>query len=437
MNRFCPVCSKTVSLDEIKKYATCKACYYKEHPLFTLDKQSMFIQICPTCMKYRNLEANDKAWYVPEAKMFKEVWMQAIYHFLVTKIPNHEKLDFFIDFTREPDILDSGRKKVVWFDLTGRERDEAEPREATEQVQLKYSVGTCTDCAKLRVGYHNSVIQLRTGKKRAESESMIEQMQHDVEALAAQTDFHGAAQVTSIEPVPGGVDIKLASKRLGKVIAGHLRKKYCVDIKESFKLVGIDKETGTAMTRMFYAIRLLPILAGDVLLLPRSKEPCLVLKITSSMVHLVSLVSGTVEHFKPEVFTEESIVFQPSRSNLIEFEVISLNEADGTMNLMNLATYEERVEALRPWLGIDTEGIKITGFYLEDTLYFFPLSHDIDVEHGTGGATGIDSCNDGSDVDDGDDGGDADDVASEDAGVDNGDDDDDGDGAGDDGAGGR
>jgi NMD protein affecting ribosome stability and mRNA decay len=183
LNRFCPVCSKTVSLDEIKKYTTCKACYNKEHPLFTLGNQSMSIQICSTCMKYRDIEQNDKAWYVPEAKVFKEVWMQAIYHFLVSKIPGHEKLDFFIDFTREPDVLGSGRKKVVWFELTGREREEDEPREATEKVQLVYSVGTCNDCAQKRVGYHNSVIQLRTGMKRAENEHMIEQMQHDVEEI--------------------------------------------------------------------------------------------------------------------------------------------------------------------------------------------------------------------------------------------------------------
>jgi NMD protein affecting ribosome stability and mRNA decay len=427
-----------VSLDEIKKYTTCKACYNKEHPLFTLGKQSLFIQICPTCMKYRNIEENDKAWYVPEAKVFKEVWMQAIYHFLVPKISSNEKLDFFIDFTREPDVLDSGRKKVVWFDLTGRERDADEPREATETVQLTYSVGTCSDCAQKRAGYHNSVIQLRTGIKRPENESIIEQMQHDVEVLAAQTDFHGTTQVTSIEPVPGGVDIKLASKRLGKVIAGHLRKKYCVEIKESFKLIGIDKETGTNLTRLFYGIRLLPFLPGDVLLLPRTGEPCLVLKITSSMVHLVSLVSGKVEHTKPEAFTEESIVFQPSKGNLVEFEVVSLNESDGTMNLMNLATYEERVEALRPWLGIGTEGAKITGFFFEDTLFFFPLARDIDAEHGTGDATSAGSCDDGSDADDGDDGADeASDAGSEDAGDDEGADDDDGLDAGDDGVGGR
>jgi len=128
MNRFCPVCSKTVSLEEIKKYTTCKACYDKEHPLFTLEKNSIFVQICPTCLRYRNIDGDDKAWNVPEAKVYKEIWIQALYHFLVTRIPGHEKLDFFIDFKHEPDVLDSGRKKVVWLELTGREREEVAPR---------------------------------------------------------------------------------------------------------------------------------------------------------------------------------------------------------------------------------------------------------------------------------------------------------------------
>ncbi|MEX2680544.1 MAG: NMD3-related protein [Candidatus Sigynarchaeota archaeon] len=382
MNRFCPVCSKTVSLDEIKKYTTCKACYNKEHPLFTLDKSSLFIQICPTCMRYRNIEDDAKAWNVPEAKVYKEVWMQAIYHFLLTKIPGHEKLDFFIDFKHEPDVLDSGKKKIVWFELTGRERDENEPREATMTVQLKYSVGSCNECAQKRVGYHNSVIQLRTAMKRAENDAIIEQMRHDVELLAARIESHGMAQVTSIETVPGGVDIKLVSKKLGKVIAGQLRKKYCVEVKESFKLVGIDKETGSGQTRQFFGIRLLPFLPGDVLLLPKSGDPCLVLKTTSAMLHLVSLTTGRVEHAKPDTFTEESIVFQSGKDNLAQFQVISLNKSDGTMNLMDLATFEERVEKIQPWLGIDAEGVTIAGFYFADALYLLPLAPPVENEHG-------------------------------------------------------
>ncbi|MBN2150206.1 MAG: hypothetical protein JW839_02050 [Candidatus Lokiarchaeota archaeon] len=374
MNRFCPICSKTVSLDEIKRYKTCKACYDKEHPLFTLGKGSLAIQICPTCMRYRSIDEEDKAWNVPAVKAYKEVWIQAIYQFIVARIPGHEKLDFFIDFKHEPGVLDSGRKKVVWLELAGRERDEAEPREATAMVQLLYSVGTCNECAQKRVGYHNSVIQLRAGMKRAKSDAMIEQMRHDVELLAAQTHFHGTAPVTSIERVPGGVDIKLASKKLGKVVAGQLRKKYCVGIKESFKLVGVDKGTGADLTRQFYGIRLLPFFPGDVLLLPRSGEPCLVLKTTSAMIHLLSLASGKVEHAKPEAFTEESIVFRSETDQLSQFQVVSLDEADGTMNLMDLATYEERVEALRPWLGVEADGGTITGFHFADSLYLIPLA---------------------------------------------------------------
>ncbi len=152
-----------------------------------------------------------------------------------------------------------------------------------------------------------------------------------------------------------------------------------------------------------------------MLLLPRSGEPCLVLKITSAMVHLVSLASGKVEHAKPEAFTEESMVFQSGKDTLAQFQVLSLNELDGTMNLMDLTTFEERVEALRPWLGLDTEGITITGFYFGDLLYLIPLAPGADDVHVT------DRCDDGLDVDggDGDDGdeGDGEDPGDEGSGV--------------------
>lgn len=380
--RFCPVCGKAVSFDEVKKFGNCRSCYFKSHPLFTLEKKSLFIQICPTCLKYRNLEEYDKAWYVPEQKDYKSVWSQAIYHFLVSKIKVSDDIDFSIDFTHEPEVLDSGKKKIVWLELVGKTRDESgDPdnyREESTRIQLRYSIGTCNDCAQKRVGYHNSVIQLRAGMKRAEMDDLIEAMKQDIIEFTSRAEYHGTNQITGIEDVPGGIDIKFMSKPLGKTVANHLRKKYCVDVKESFRITGPDKEKGGNMSRSFHAIRLYPFLPGDVLLFKRTGEPCLILRVSPTMVYLISLARGRLEHARPDTFTEDDLIFQVNKDPVVEFHVVSINEQDNTMNLMRLDNYEERVESIKEWLYVEKEGSVIKGFFFADNLYLFPLQIDID-----------------------------------------------------------
>ena len=384
--RFCPVCGKPVSFDEVKRFGTCKVCYYKSHPLFTLEKKSLFIQICPTCLKYRNLEESDKdkAWYVPEQKDYKTVWSQAIYHFLVSKIKVSDDIDFSIDFTREPEVLDTGKKKTVWLDLVGKTRDDngstEDEREETTRVQLRYSIGTCNDCAQKRVGYHNSVVQLRASMKREETESLIEEMKQDIIEFTAKTEYHGTNQISGIEEVPGGIDIKFMSKQLGKSVVNHLRKKYCVEVKESFRITGPDKEKGGNLSRSFHVIRIYPFLPGDVMLFKRSGEPCLILRVSPTMVHLISLAKGRLEHARPDTFTEEDLIFQGGKDPFVEFQVVSINELYGTMNLMRLDNYEERVESIKEWLCVEKEGSMIKGFFFADALYLFPLEMDLDYD---------------------------------------------------------
>jgi NMD protein affecting ribosome stability and mRNA decay len=385
VDRFCGVCGKVVSLETFRKYGICKTCWSTSHPLFTIDKKSLFIQICPGCYRYRNIDENDKEWCVPGVKAYKEIWIHAINHFIINRVEGHKDFDFFMDFKHEPSTLDSGRKKVVWLEMTGRDRDATDPREETINFQLKYSVGVCHDCAQKRVGYHNSVLQLRKGMKRPELDKMIGEMMHDVDVIASQSEYRSGDQVTSVEEVTGGIDVKLVSKRLGKVVAGQLRKKYCVAIDESFKLTGIDKETGTGQSRAFYVVRLSAFVPGDVLLIEKSGEPGLVVRLTSAVIHLISLVSGRLEHIKPESFSEESFMYQAGKDNITEFEVVSLNEADGTMNLMRSDNFEEHVEAMKPWLGVNREGDTIKGFFFADKLYLLPIARDLDILIGDAG----------------------------------------------------
>ncbi len=195
----------------------------------------------------------------------------------------------------------------------------------------------------------------------------------EINRLALKSDFHGLHQVASIDEVPGGVDLKILSKKFGKSAAYHLKKTFCIDLKESFKVTGPDWETGGSLKRLFYAIRLHSLLAGDVVLLPsRPGEPLFITKILPETVHLMSLLTGRTDHAKPEALSSDTFVFKVDSDTPATFQVISINNADGTVNLMNTDTYEEIVTRPGPWLGELEEGGTVAGFVHEGTALFFP-----------------------------------------------------------------
>ncbi len=377
MDRFCPICGKVVDLESIKKYGKCAPCYYADNPVFKIEKERIGIQVCPECRKFRSTETADKAWFVPVEKDMSNIWFQAIYQFMITKVQGHEGIEFFIDITRTPDDIEHGKKKNVIFSVEGIPNDELEsedpPTTKYDNLMLQYSMGTCEDCAKKSAGYHNAVIQIRTSMKRPSNDEQVARVVDEINRLALKSDFHGLHQVASIDEVPGGVDLKILSKKFGKSAAYHLKKTFCIDLKESFKVTGPDWETGGSLKRLFYAIRLHSLLAGDVVLLPsRPGEPLFITKILPETVHLMSLLTGRTDHAKPEALSSDTFVFKVDSDTPATFQVISINNADGTVNLMNTDTYEEIVTRPGPWLGELEEGGTVAGFVHEGTALFFP-----------------------------------------------------------------
>nr|MDO8118974.1 NMD3-related protein [Candidatus Sigynarchaeota archaeon] len=378
MARFCPVCGKNVDIESFKKYGKCSACYYAEHPVFKIpDKDRITIQICPICYKFRSTDDTDKAWFIPVEKDFENIWFQAIYQFLITRIVGYEAIEFSIGFTRTPDIPDHGKKNIVHFSLEGIPREELDnedpPKTRYQDVVLQYSVGACEDCAKKNAGYHNAVIQIRTSIKRPSNGDQIARVVDEIKRLAQKSDFHGLEQIASIDEVAGGVDLKILSKKFGKSAAYHVKRTFCIDLKESFKVTGPDWETGGSLKRLFYGIRLHSFLVGDVLVIPsKPREPHVITKILPETIHLMSLATGRIDHAKPEDLTGESIVFKVDSDDPATFQVVSINGADNTVNLMNTSTYEEVITNPQPWQGTFKENGTINGIVHEGITFLFP-----------------------------------------------------------------
>ncbi|MFX0102597.1 MAG: NMD3-related protein [Candidatus Hodarchaeota archaeon] len=381
MDRFCPKCGKIMDLEVLKRYGKCASCYYDEHPLFTIENPQIRIQICPVCFKFRNLDENEKIWHVPDKKNYKDVWIQAIYYFLINNIENNMDLDFFIDFTRIPDVLDSGKKKKVEVLITGMNRVDgmgnADDKKIDlitreENITLTYSIGSCNDCGLKKVGYHNSVVQVREDSRREDSEMVLEKVVKEAISFSEAHPYRGSSPIASIKDVAGGKDIMLFSKNFGKTLANHLKKKFCATIKESFKVVGPDKTTGGNLTRMFFSVRLFPFRVGDVFFFEKSRGPELIHKITPDMIHLKSLIDGKVTHTRHETFNSDFLLFENNSPYIKDFQIVSIND-DDTLNLMSLDNYEEFISFYYEWYGIKDENQNVKGFFYDNKLFLIPL----------------------------------------------------------------
>jgi NMD protein affecting ribosome stability and mRNA decay len=342
-------------------------------------------------MKYKNVVENDKTWFVNSSPKLEDVWFQAINQFMISTITNASELEFAIDISKHPPVDEPGRKKPVYFTLTGWPTEMSvelgdgtlAPNGPTQSVDciLFYSPRTCNDCAQKRAGYHNAVIQLRSGMKRIENEALTKEILTEIRRVSCKYDFHGLDPIASIDDVPGGTDLKLFSKSLARVIMNALKHKYLLQVKESFKQVASDKETGGVMKRLFYGIRFFPLFPGDVIMADKTGQPSIIIKLTPDMVHVASLVNGHVDHVRPESVSIKKMIFQANADRPIEFQIVSTDAADGTAMLMRLPSYEEVVMPLPPWLGAFEQGMTITAFEYDGKIWLFPMPGAIEDLH--------------------------------------------------------
>jgi NMD protein affecting ribosome stability and mRNA decay len=217
--------------------------------------------------------------------------------------------------------------------------------------------------------------------KRVENEALTKEILAEIRRVSCKYDFHGLDPIASIEDVPGGVDLKLFSKSLARVIMNALKHKYLLQVKESFKQVATDKETGGVMKRLFYGIRFFPLFPGDVIVADKTGHPSIILKLTPDMVHVASLVTGHVDHVRPETVSVKKMIYQANADRPVEFQIVSTDAADGTATFMRLPSYEEVVMPLPSWLGAFEQGMTITAFEHEGKIWLFPMPGAIEDLH--------------------------------------------------------
>lgn len=118
------------------------------------------------------------------------------------------------------------------------------------KVKLVTVNGFCHECSKVARGQYSAVVQLRIKGERHVLEEALTLFYKKYMANK------GRAQIVKVEGVRGGVDVKFASPQAAKFFANLLKNHFGADIKESYKLIGIDRSTGRQKHRLTISARI-------------------------------------------------------------------------------------------------------------------------------------------------------------------------------------
>lgn len=232
---FCVECGA-----EGKTYdALCGPCYARKHPVLASRPPFVDVVECAHCGR---LEVSG-SWVNAEVD-------DVLPDILSTAVPQTGSASnvVFTHVSRRED----DRNRSATVTATGF-REDLELVESF-QTRVRLRGATCPTCSRLRGGYYESILQLRsqggtlTEERRAELLALVESL------VARRKDRGEEAFVSRIEDVRGGTDVYLSSNGLGHAIAREVASTFHGTVRSSPKLHGQRK--GKTVYRVTYVVRL-------------------------------------------------------------------------------------------------------------------------------------------------------------------------------------
>ena len=255
---FCIICGRKT--DELYDNM-CRDCYIKNRALIEMPREVDII-MCPVCLAYRYRGK----WMRGEGGVTERV-KEAIGKLLLAKSNIYAKAikDFQLQILRGGERIPEFKsatllvKAYVLGYTDPRVGNYSNECEVIVHLKWKY----CPSCLKVKIGKEEAVVQIRAMDRKL-SEREKERIANSLERLIGemyQTDPE--AVVLDYTEEEGGMDIKLPSKRVARVIATYLQREYLATVKETFKVVGRDK--GREKTRETISVRLPNFTMGDII----------------------------------------------------------------------------------------------------------------------------------------------------------------------------
>lgn len=240
----------------------------------------------------------------------------------------------------------------------------------TEELTVPVKIGreTCTRCGRIAGGSYAGVVQLRSIDRdpTEEEKTRGKEIAHDlVDKLEDKGDRE--AFVTEINEVPGGLDIRLSTTRLGEQIARRITDELGGEFTDHETLVTEDDD-GNELYRVTFAVRLPPYRPGEIVDPGDGEGPVLVESARETM-------RGTrlKTHDTYQTPFEDGTAPEGSRlgwrEDAQETTLVAV-EDDHAVQVLDPDTYETKSVARPPALDTDRETVEV--FRGEKALYILP-----------------------------------------------------------------
>ncbi len=302
LRRFCAKCGKEISGDDrIFEGFVCAQCHGKETTEYQLPK-TLQLRQCFFCHAFslRNPEKDQEfKWvYHPEDEGDLDFVTRLLYEHIFFQLEQKHKLtyDLFlsadVDLTRKEDI-------IINVEVKG----EKSINYPSGQVIMKFRQIHCPHCAQRQGGRFDAIVQIRIqhDRDKARLEEVL-QATHKIEKAANIDNLHN--YICKVEPTINGVDLKVSTNVMARVLISQLRALYPFEIKYSKRLMGINHENGTRLYRQSTLLRLVPVSKGEEFTLEGVEYR--VHNLTRKKVILEDIHSHKLQHVNFDIFQKKS-----------------------------------------------------------------------------------------------------------------------------------
>ncbi|MGV9169235.1 MAG: 60S ribosomal export protein NMD3 [Promethearchaeia archaeon] len=352
----CYLCGKPAVVEGL-----CAECYNEEHPLIRVDTPLRML-ICDRC---------------------GAVKMQGRWKQITERISSPEELiaiqleillDKEVEMVAEDVTYSVIQKKrldrVVYIDIIahGCSHPELTPHTETHEVEVRLDYGTCDSCGMMRGGYHEAILQIRADDRKITKAEEDEILETVTDLTIGEYGKDSMAYITEISRTKYGIDIKIGSEHLCRMISDDLESRYLADRKQTYKLIGQESD-GKEKYRTTILLRLPHFKEGDFVEV--AGNPCQVRAMGKGGLVCYDFVDSSEFTVSPRNNKWQEIEFLASESKKQEYMVISKAYGE-PIQLMNSETY--KVENLpEDSLTSNLEnGDKIMAVKLQGTLYYIP-----------------------------------------------------------------
>ena len=259
---FCPSCGAptgdaavahgAASGPDRRRQSLCDACYLETFALADAPDE-VTVTVCARCGAVQR----GSTWEDIGADDYTDVAIGAVSDALAVHVDADD-----IEWGVEPEQAGPNTIRMR-CSIRGAVRGEPVAEELVIPVHL--SRGTCTRCSRIAGDYYAGVVQVRATDREPTPEEADRAVELAGEVVAAMEETGDRnAFVTEVREVPGGVDIKVSTTKIGAKVARRVVAEFGGGFESSETLVTRD-EDGSDVYRVTYAVRLPAYVPGEVI----------------------------------------------------------------------------------------------------------------------------------------------------------------------------